>query len=93
MEFMNNLNALLVEKMGPLGPLVAVGGLGVLLVVLVLPTLLKRRIDRCGERFKRAELQRGAWCVVCRQTAGDAREVWCMIGWLCGMAVMHRGMQ
>ncbi len=45
MEFMNNLNALLVEKMGPLGPLVAVGGLGVLLVVLVLPTLLKRRID------------------------------------------------
>jgi tight adherence protein C len=45
MEFLININNLLVEKIGPLGPLVVVGGLGLLLVLLTLPVLLKKRYD------------------------------------------------
>lgn len=45
MEFISNINALLVEKIGPLGPLVVVGGLGLVLVLLTLPILMKKRFD------------------------------------------------
>ena len=41
----------------------------------------------------RAQLQRRAWCIVCCQIAGDARDIKRMTGLLCGMAVMNRGMQ
>lgn len=42
---LNSLNQSLVHSLGPLGPLIAVGGLGLLLVLITLPTMLKRRID------------------------------------------------
>lgn len=45
MEFLSSLNAMLVDQLGPLGPLMAVGGLGFLLVLITLPSLMKKRID------------------------------------------------
>jgi tight adherence protein C len=45
MDFMQKINDALVHSLGPLGPLIAVGGLGLLLVLITLPVLLKRRID------------------------------------------------
>lgn len=48
---MGALNDFLIDLMGPLGPLYAVGGLGLLLVLSVLPVLLKKRIDPMA-RFK-----------------------------------------
>ena len=45
MEFISNINVMLVNAMGPLGPLVALGGVGLLLVVSVLPTMLKKKIE------------------------------------------------
>ncbi len=43
MESLSNLNDLMVAKFGPLGPLFAVGLLGVLLILTVLPSMLKKR--------------------------------------------------
>ena len=45
MSFIQNINALLVEKLGPMGPLIAVGGLGLLLVLVALPVFLNRKPD------------------------------------------------
>lgn len=49
MEFLRSLfdkaNALLVEQFGELGPLIAVGGLGLLLCLVALPTLMKKQKD------------------------------------------------
>ncbi|MBY4895034.1 pilus assembly protein TadC [Jannaschia sp. EhC01] len=49
MEFFKNLfneaNAFLVDQLGELGPLIAVGGLGVLLCLVALPTLMKKQKD------------------------------------------------
>ena len=42
---LSNLNALLVAKLGPLGPVFALLGLAVILVLATLPTLLKKRVD------------------------------------------------
>jgi tight adherence protein C len=47
-----SLNQILTELFGPLGPLIAVGLLGMLLIVLTLPTFLKRRADPL-DRLKR----------------------------------------
>lgn len=48
------LNETLKGAFGELGPLFAVGGLGVLLIVLALPTFLKRRVDPL-DRLKREQ--------------------------------------
>ncbi|WP_224813870.1 type II secretion system F family protein [Hasllibacter sp. MH4015] len=49
MEFIRGmiekLNAFLVEQLGELGPLIAVGGLGVLLVLIAIPTVMKKSKD------------------------------------------------
>lgn len=45
MEFLQSVNKFLVDSLGPLGPLIAVGALGIVLILLALPTMLKRRID------------------------------------------------
>ncbi|MBL4627739.1 MAG: type II secretion system F family protein [Roseicyclus sp.] len=49
MEFLtglfNKVNGWLVTQLGELGPLIAVGGLGLLLCVVALPTLLKKQKD------------------------------------------------
>lgn len=40
-----NLNDLIVEKMGPMGPLLLVGGLGLLLILITLPIFMRKRVD------------------------------------------------
>ncbi len=42
-------NTWLIDTLGPLGPLMAVGFLGVLLILIALPTVMKRRRDRFSE--------------------------------------------
>jgi tight adherence protein C len=60
MEMLNGINAWLVATLGPLGPLVAVGGLGLLLVALTLPTILQKRRDPLEKLKEEAQLQRAA---------------------------------
>lgn len=45
MEFLSNINQMLIDAMGPLGPLIAVGALGLLLILAALPTMLKKTIE------------------------------------------------
>lgn len=45
MEFLNTINAKLIDMMGPFGPLMAVGLLGVFLILLVLPSMLQKQAD------------------------------------------------
>lgn len=45
MEFISNINALIVGTLGPAGPLLVVGLLGLALVVIALPSFLNRRAD------------------------------------------------
>lgn len=42
---LNNLNTFLTEQLGPFGPLIAVGVLGMMLILLALPVLLKKQAD------------------------------------------------
>lgn len=42
---LNNLNQMLTDSFGPLGPLLALGLLGILMVVIALPTMLKKDSD------------------------------------------------
>ena len=45
MEFLNTINATLTDKMGPFGPLIVVGFLGLAMILLTLPVLLKKTAD------------------------------------------------
>ena len=45
MELLQPINDWLVAEFGPLGPLAAVFGLGIVLMAVVLPTLMRRQID------------------------------------------------
>lgn len=45
MELLAQVNALLTDGLGPFGPLIAVGALGLILIGVTLPVLLKRRRD------------------------------------------------
>ncbi len=45
MDFLNSINAKLIDLLGPFGPLIAVGMLGLLLILLVLPSLLSKQAD------------------------------------------------
>lgn len=45
----STIYTMLIEKFGPLGPLLAVGGLGLLLVLIALPTVMKKQRDRFRE--------------------------------------------
>jgi len=42
---MEAINEFLTSNMGPLGPLFAVGGLGMLLIILTLPIMLRKKVD------------------------------------------------
>ena len=68
MEFLNHINALLVEKMGPAGPLLAVGLLGVLLILVTLPAMLKKK----DEPFERLKARDAASSDKARQTQSAA---------------------
>ncbi|GFE65403.1 type II secretion system F family protein [Litoreibacter roseus] len=57
MEILNSLNDYLVELLGPLGPLFAVGFLGLIMVLLTLPIMLRKEKDPL-DRI-RAEAARG----------------------------------
>ncbi len=43
------INTMLTDSMGPLGPLIAIGLLGILLIAIALPTMLKKQRDRFSE--------------------------------------------
>ena len=43
MQFLSNLNTMLTNQFGPLGPLLALGGLGFIMILATLPTLLKKK--------------------------------------------------
>jgi tight adherence protein C len=45
----SSINAWLIETLGPMGPLLAVGLMGVLLILIALPTVMKKRRDRFME--------------------------------------------
>lgn len=45
MELIAALNDFLVARLGPMGPLMAVGGLGLVLILLTLPVMLRKRED------------------------------------------------
>jgi tight adherence protein C len=45
----STINTILVDNLGPLGPLMAVGFLGLLLILIALPTVMKRQRDRFRE--------------------------------------------
>lgn len=60
---LESLNQTLTEMFGPIGPLAAVGVLGMVLIALTLPTLLRRRVDPL-DRLKRERVS----------GAGAARE-------------------
>ncbi|MEM9708051.1 MAG: type II secretion system F family protein [Pseudomonadota bacterium] len=45
MEILAQINTFLTDNLGPFGPLIAIGGLGVILIMLTLPTLLKKDVD------------------------------------------------
>lgn len=52
---LDTVNAMLIEQLGPLGPLMVIGFLGVVLIAVALPTMLKRQPDR----FRDLKAQRG----------------------------------
>ncbi|RLJ60567.1 tight adherence protein C [Litoreibacter meonggei] len=57
MQFIETINALLVDNFGELGPLLAVGMLGFIMVLVTLPTMLKKQkdpLDRIREEKERA---------------------------------------
>ncbi len=45
MQFLTSLNDSLTAQFGPLGPLMALGGLGFALILAALPTMLKKRVN------------------------------------------------
>ncbi len=62
MDMIASLNQTLVDLIGPLGPLVAVGGLGLILVLLTLPSLMKKQadpLDKIRAVVKKPEQQSG----------------------------------
>jgi len=64
MEMLNNINAMIVGSLGPLGPLLLVGGIGFVMIAITLPFMLKKR----PEPFARIKEQR---TVVVSTTAGQ----------------------
>jgi tight adherence protein C len=49
MNPLSAINTMLTDAMGPLGPLIAIGLLGFLLILIALPTMLKKQRDRFTE--------------------------------------------
>ncbi|MGL4311928.1 MAG: type II secretion system F family protein [Paracoccaceae bacterium] len=58
---LDTINTMLTDLLGPMGPLLAVGGLGLLMVVVTLPTLLKKKEEPFDKiRVQRAEGMKSA---------------------------------
>ena len=45
MDFLSNLNTMLTSQFGPLGPFLAIGLLGLALILVTLPSMLKKQED------------------------------------------------
>jgi tight adherence protein C len=56
MEFVTNINTMLVDQLGPMGPLIAIGAAGILLILLTLPAMLNKK----PEPFDKLRTQRNA---------------------------------
>ena len=63
MEMISNINVMIVEQLGPMGPVLLLGGLGLLMMILVLPAMLKKP----AEPFSKIKAQRVAGGVASRQ--------------------------
>ena len=57
MGFLDTINSKLIDMLGPFGPLIAVGMLGVLLILLVLPAMLQKQDDPL-DKLKRDSAER-----------------------------------
>jgi tight adherence protein C len=45
MELLNKINTMLVNALGPAGPILAIGGLGLILIVAALPSMLQKKVN------------------------------------------------
>jgi tight adherence protein C len=45
MEFLSNINTMLTDQLGPLGPLLALGGVGLVMIMATLPTMLQKKVN------------------------------------------------
>jgi tight adherence protein C len=52
MQIIDSINTMLTDALGPMGPLLALGGVGLALIFVTLPTLLKKQVDPL-DRIKR----------------------------------------
>lgn len=58
MEFIGNLNTMLTDALGPLGPLMVLGGLGLVMILLTLPSMLAKKPDAFAKlKAQRATVQ------------------------------------
>jgi len=57
---LDTINAMLTERLGPLGPLMVIGFLGVVLIAIALPTMMKRQPDRFRDLKAQRNEQEGA---------------------------------
>ena len=70
MQFLTDINTMLTNTLGPLGPLMALGGIGLALILATLPTMLKKKADP----FQRVKDLRDAAMAVPKAKGGDLRR-------------------
>ena len=70
MQFLTDINTMLTNALGPLGPLMALGGVGLALILATLPTMLKKKADP----FQRVKDLRDAAMAVPKAKGGDLRR-------------------
>ena len=70
MQFLADINTMLTNALGPLGPLMALGGIGLALILATLPTMLKKKADP----FQRVKDLRDAAMAVPKAKGGDLRR-------------------
>ncbi len=59
MQYIDQINQLLIDKIGPFGPLAAVGGLGLVMILLTLPILMQKKADPLDKLHKAARMDAG----------------------------------
>ncbi|MDQ2064885.1 type II secretion system F family protein [Xinfangfangia sp. CPCC 101601] len=69
------LNAKLVDMMGPLGPLIALGLAGLLLILVALPTMMNKQRDRFSELKSEARTGKPEDRTLRRDTGGRAEKL------------------
>jgi tight adherence protein C len=72
---LSTINTYLTDMLGPLGPLIAVGLLGVLLILVALPTMLKKQRNRYAELKAEAQPRSGAADKKLRRSGGGADKL------------------